>query len=58
MIFKNALISIASKIASLPLTQKLRFNICFRAELNQQKQHSLKLEMQIESDYKTIAEVC
>lgn len=34
------------------------FNICFRAELNRQKQHSLKLEMQIESDYKTIAEVC
>lgn len=34
------------------------FNISFRAELNRQKQNSLKLEMQIESDYKTIAEVC
>lgn len=34
------------------------FVICFRAELNRQKQHSLKLEMQVESNYKTIAEVC
>lgn len=34
------------------------FNICFRAELNRQKQHSLKLGMQIESDCKIIAEVC
>lgn len=52
----NIIISIVSR--SCVSFKRFLFNICFRAELNRQKQHSLKLGMQIESDYKIIAEVC
>lgn len=34
------------------------FYVCFRAELNRQKQRSQELELQLETDHNTIAEVC
>lgn len=54
---RSLVISMESNRAALLFIFSV-FVICFRAELNRQKQHSLKLEMQVESNYKTIAEVC
>lgn len=53
---KSSVLSMESNRAALLFNFSV-FNLFFRAELNRQKQHSLKLQMQIQSDYKTIAEV-